>query len=43
MLKAMKVVSFGGAPLNKHIGDVLVANGVVLTQFYGAYVSPGWQ
>lgn len=32
----MKVVVYGGAPLSKVIGDALINEGVVLTQFYGA-------
>lgn len=38
MLKAMKVVVFGGASLAKDVGDSLIEKSVNLTQFYGAYV-----
>lgn len=38
MLKAMKVVVFGGASLAKDVGDSLIEKNVNLTQFYGAYV-----
>ncbi|KAJ7684272.1 hypothetical protein DFH06DRAFT_969418 [Mycena polygramma] len=36
MMKSRKALTFLGAPLNKRVGDALVANGVVLCSTYGA-------
>ncbi|KAJ6452142.1 hypothetical protein C8R47DRAFT_1258379 [Mycena vitilis] len=36
MMKSLKALTFLGAPLNKRVGDDLVANGVVLCSTYGA-------
>ncbi|KAJ7673944.1 hypothetical protein DFH06DRAFT_1467316, partial [Mycena polygramma] len=36
MMKSLKALTFLGAPLNKRVGDSLVANGVVLCSTYGA-------
>ncbi|KAK7057628.1 acetyl-CoA synthetase-like protein [Favolaschia claudopus] len=35
-MQSLKVLTYTGAPLNKRVGDDLVANGVVLCSFYGA-------
>ncbi|KAJ6509167.1 hypothetical protein C8R47DRAFT_965148 [Mycena vitilis] len=36
MMKSRKALTYLGAPLNKRVGDALVANGVVLCSTYGA-------
>jgi len=35
-MQALKALAYGGAPLNKSVGDTLVANGVVLCPFYAS-------